>query len=156
MPLYYDVFYNGKQWCFSIRSGIIILSEKSKCDIKKRSAFLFANCRERLQIMIHFFVRAVVRFVCRIDNCLRKIPARSGGRCDCLLFLVEQNALVDRLATYWTLRHPVAAHLAGAVSAQEDHVFQTIQANRTHGLQQEKNQNLSWIICDIPSEFYYS
>lgn len=50
------------------------------------------------------------------------------------LFLVEQNALVDRFATYWTLRHTIATHLAGAVSTQEDHVFQTIQADWTHSL----------------------
>lgn len=54
-----------------------------------------------------------------------KISARNAAG-DSLLSLVKQNTFVHRLATYWTLRHPVATHLTGAMSTQEDHVFQTI------------------------------
>ena len=44
---------------------------------------------------------------------------------------VEKDAFLDRLAAYRTLVHPVAAHLASAVAAQEYHVLETIHAHRT-------------------------
>ena len=48
--------------------------------------------------------------------------------------LVEEDATLDGLAADGTLAHAVAAQLAGAVSAHEDHVLQAVQADGTHGL----------------------
>lgn len=48
--------------------------------------------------------------------------------------LVEEDAALDGLAADGTLAHSVAAQLAGAVAAQEDHVLQPVQAHRAHGL----------------------
>lgn len=47
---------------------------------------------------------------------------------------VEQDPLLDRLAADGALGHTVAAHLASPVTAQEDHVLESIQADRAHGL----------------------
>lgn len=48
--------------------------------------------------------------------------------------LVEEDAALDGLAADGALAHSVAAQLAGAVAAQEDHVLQPVQAHRAHGL----------------------
>ena len=40
------------------------------------------------------------------------------------LISVEQYPSFDRLPANGTFRHPVSAHLAGAVAAQENHVLQ--------------------------------
>lgn len=48
--------------------------------------------------------------------------------------LVEEDATLDGLAADGALAHSVAAQLAGAVAAQEDHVLQPVQAHRAHGL----------------------
>lgn len=53
----------------------------------------------------------------------------SGGR------LVEEDAAFDGLAADGALAHSVPAQLAGAVAAQEDHVLQSVQTHRAHGLQ---------------------
>lgn len=47
---------------------------------------------------------------------------------------IEQDALFDCLAADGALGHPVAAHLASPVTAQKDHVFESIQADWAHGL----------------------
>ena len=44
--------------------------------------------------------------------------------------LVEEDALVDALAADGALVHAVAAHLTGAVAAQEDHVLEAVHAHR--------------------------
>lgn len=48
--------------------------------------------------------------------------------------LVEENAALDGLAADGALAHSVATQLAGAVAAQEDHVLESVQAHRAHGL----------------------
>lgn len=59
--------------------------------------------------------------------------------------LVEEDAALDGLAADGALAHSVPAQLAGAVAAHEDHVLQTVQTHRTHGLQdgwrRKKKQN---------------
>lgn len=47
---------------------------------------------------------------------------------------VEQDALLDRLAADGALGHAVATHLASPMTAQEDHVLETVQAHWAHGL----------------------
>lgn len=48
---------------------------------------------------------------------------------------VEQDPLLDLLAADGAHGDAVAAHLAHAVPAQEDHVLQPVQAHRAHRLQ---------------------
>lgn len=57
----------------------------------------------------------------------------------CLLYgsgkrSIEQDSLLDGLAADGALGHAVAAHLARPVTAQEDHVLESIQADWAHGL----------------------
>jgi hypothetical protein len=47
---------------------------------------------------------------------------------------VEENAFLNLLATDGTLRHAVPTHLACTMSTEEDHVLETVQTYRTHGL----------------------
>lgn len=48
--------------------------------------------------------------------------------------LVEEDAALNGLAANGALAHAVPAQLAGSMAAHEDHVLQTVQANRAHGL----------------------
>lgn len=61
-----------------------------------------------------------------------------GGVCGRVVggsgLLVKEDAALDGLAADGALAHSVAAQLAGAVAAQEDHVLQPVQAHRAHGL----------------------
>lgn len=49
--------------------------------------------------------------------------------------LVEQNPLLDSFPADGTLSDLVSTHLAGAVTAQENHVLESVQAHWTHRLQ---------------------
>lgn len=49
--------------------------------------------------------------------------------------LVEEDAALDGLAADGALAHSVPTQLAGAVATHEDHVLQSVQTHRTHGLQ---------------------
>ena len=48
---------------------------------------------------------------------------------------VEQDSSFDSFPADWTFGHPVSAHLAGSVTAQEDHVLQTVKTHWTHCLE---------------------
>ena len=51
-----------------------------------------------------------------------------------IMCLVKQYSPLDSLPTDGALGHPVSAHLTRAVTAEEDHVLQPVQAHGAHGL----------------------
>ena len=60
--------------------------------------------------------------------------------------LVEQDAAFDGLAADGALAHTVAAQLAGAVAAHENHVLQPVQTHGAHGLQHSPRENHSSLV----------
>lgn len=48
--------------------------------------------------------------------------------------LVQEDATLDGLAADGAFAHSVPAQLAGAMATHEDHVLQSVQTHRTHGL----------------------
>ena len=55
-----------------------------------------------------------------------------------MVFLIQEDPPLDRFPTNGALGHPVAAHLAGAVAAQEDHVLQPVETHGAHRLKEFK------------------
>lgn len=54
------------------------------------------------------------------------------------MLVVEQDALLDRLATDGTVRHAIPTHLTGPMATEEDHVLQAIQTDGTHRLHMDQ------------------
>lgn len=59
--------------------------------------------------------------------------------------LVEEDPALDGFAADGTLAHSVSTQLAGAMAAHEDHVLQSVQAHRTHGLKEEVKHVLVYV-----------
>ena len=53
--------------------------------------------------------------------------------------LVKKDSSFDSFPADGALRHPVSAHLASPVAAQEDHVLQAVKAHWTHRLEKRYN-----------------
>lgn len=89
-------------------------------------------------IYISKYINLILRELCR-RLCAECVSSRrwQGGTSE------KQDALLHRLAADGTALDLVAAHLAGAMATQEDHILDAIEANRTHGLQIEIVSNLS-------------
>ena len=51
--------------------------------------------------------------------------------------LVKKDSSFDSFPADGALRHPVSAHLASPVAAQEDHVLQAVKAHWTHRLEKK-------------------
>lgn len=64
--------------------------------------------------------------------------------------LVQQDPPLDSLPADGALAHAVAAQLARAMAAHEDHVLQTIQTHWAHGLEQIKTQWFKVFSSQIP------
>lgn len=63
-----------------------------------------------------------------------------GGWVEMRRRLIQEDSALDGFAADGALAHSVAAQLAGAVAAHEDHVLQPVEAHGTHGLRADGEQ----------------
>lgn len=83
------------------------------------------------------------------EVCWEEMWHGGGGAAGGRGHLVEEDSALDGFAADRALAHSVAAQLAGAVAAHEDHVLQPVQAHGTHGLQAEAERRVGTRACGV-------